>query len=841
MMKSQSSHELLYQYLIMNGVKIDINQYINLVEFTEDQLLETGIELFDSIIVDAFNGFNEAVAYIANSIYKSKKIHIGRQEKNLLKLCLDYNDNHLLDRFPESVTSKDELLTIVNETKDKFGSKVSECRQHFFLQLQSSINSNNSKRVSDYLNFLYSKAIYHNEYKYRSVKDIFLDNYRFLKKELNQNEFEELERIFGNLAEPIIYKEAVETFNKVFNNIRNNTKRYGAVTINIDQLIFDKSNSIEDFFETVHLIINRSYNIIDNHRAVIIKIGNIIHNNKNIKWELFSNITVYAENFIKYTENRNYYLPEDICLDFLKDKYKIEVCDDSKRLLSEYFSDSITFEDFRFSLSLDESFNKSELDDFRNIYTGLEFVDCLILKRDKCFDNTEEVAFIKNDNELLLVFFKHEIDDRKIPCPVCGSLKVSGNSYTKVGIKSWECKNLHCADRSKTNRGKRYSEKSNLMQETALIRKQTDLIPKELVSKWRRDLVDPENYSSLLEMINSYYSFSGDKSLYVNFNKEEFAIPFYQVKSRTMDFVDTSEFLDSFDGECFSNDNIIKELFSTRIILNKIIPSGITSNDENYQIHKTRIVNKSCIDFLSNINPNSIHHMITSPPYYNAREYSQWSNLYSYLNEMHSMVTLSYQRLVPGGVFTFNIGDIFGNPNIIVKSTMGERRIALGAYLTQIFLQVGFELLDNIIWDKGETQSNRHKNDGNYTPYYQRPANCYEHIFLFKKPGELLLNEKSAIKANIVKFPPVIKINSKGDNTFGHTAPFPEYLPEISIKTFTKEGDIVFDPFLGSGTTVKVALSLDRIGVGTEIDREYYELCLKKVNFEKSALRLLYF
>jgi DNA modification methylase len=153
---------------------------------------------------------------------------------------------------------------------------------------------------------------------------------------------------------------------------------------------------------------------------------------------------------------------------------------------------------------------------------------------------------------------------------------------------------------------------------------------------------------------------------------------------------------------------------------------------------------------------------------------------------MYKICLASFDALKPGGIFFYNIGDIFDNPNTIVKSKMGEKRLALGAYLILLFKSAGFELLDNIIWDKGETQSNRHKNDGNFTPYYQRPANCYEHMFIFKKPGKLLVCTEPLLKENIQKFSPVIKINSKGENLFGHTAPYPPDLPLISIKTFTK-------------------------------------------------------
>ncbi|MBA7539577.1 hypothetical protein ES705_31857 [subsurface metagenome] len=219
--------------------------------------------------------------------------------------------------------------------------------------------------------------------------------------------------------------------------------------------------------------------------------------------------------------------------------------------------------------------------------------------------------------------------------------------------------------------------------------------------------------------------------------------------------------------------------------------------------------------------------MITSPPYYNARLYTQWSNLYNYLNDMYATIVASKDVLCPGGVFFYNVGDVFDNENIIVKSKMGEKRAPLGAYIIFLFLHSGFELLDNIIWHKGEPQSNRHKNDGNFTPFYQRPTNCYEHIFIFKKKGDLLRNSntnENLLEKNIQKFSPVIKIGKGGENKCGHTAPFPPELPLLSITCFTNPGVYVLDPYLGSGTTAITAYEKNRVGIGIEISKEYCDL-----------------
>ena len=200
---------------------------------------------------------------------------------------------------------------------------------------------------------------------------------------------------------------------------------------------------------------------------------------------------------------------------------------------------------------------------------------------------------------------------------------------------------------------------------------------------------------------------------------------------------------------------------------------------------------------------------------------------------MFNIITKSYEKLGDGSVFFYNIGDTYGNDNTIIKSKMGERRIPLGAYSIILFQLSGFDLLDNIIWNKGEPQSNRHLNDGNFTPYYQRPANCYEHMFIFKKKGKLHLNHNEgeiALKSNIVKFSPVIKIGKGGENKYGHSAPFPEEVPKLSILTFTNKEELVLDPFSGSGTTAIIAAINERIGVGIELNESYFSLSKLKAS-----------
>ena len=301
--------------------------------------------------------------------------------------------------------------------------------------------------------------------------------------------------------------------------------------------------------------------------------------------------------------------------------------------------------------------------------------------------------------------------------------------------------------------------------------------------------------------------------------------------------------------------------------------------------HRPKLLWGNCLDFLRRMDSESVQLMITSPPYYNARNYSQWETLDDYLDEMSSIIKECYRVLDNHRPFVFNVGDIFDNDNRNTKSSWGKRRIPLGAYFTMIFEEHGFQFVDDFIWDKGEVQTQRHKNGNRPYPLYQYPVNCYEHIFIFYKHrldetlypcpvcGCLKINGNTysgvGIKSwecknldcfkrsagnrgkrfsartqlmtdlqrthnlvdedllrmwrrDIVKLAPVIKINSKGQNTLGHTAPFPREIPEYAVRVFSGIDESVLDPFAGSFTTTIESLRLRRNSIGIELNRTLF-------------------
>lgn len=298
------------------------------------------------------------------------------------------------------------------------------------------------------------------------------------------------------------------------------------------------------------------------------------------------------------------------------------------------------------------------------------------------------------------------------------------------------------------------------------------------------------------------------------------------------------------------------------------------------------IIWRDCVESMAKMESESIQLMVTSPPYYNARQYSQWENLDTYLADMSRVIAESYRVLENHRAFVFNVGDITGNDNRYTRSVWGARRIPLGAYFINIFEKNGFTFVDDFIWDKGQVESQRHKNGDTPFPMYQYPMNAYEHIMVFVKHSldskpypcpvcgclkvngnaysgvgikswecknrkcfkrspadrgkrfsarsvmmDSLKSEQNKIdkefvtrwRRDIVSLSPVIKINCNGKNVLGHTAPFPFEIPEFAIKMLSGVGERVYDPFAGSFTTAIQAYKMGRVGIGSELHRAKFE------------------
>ena len=408
---------------------------------------------------------------------------------------------------------------------------------------------------------------------------------------------------------------------------------------------------------------------------------------------------------------------------------------------------------------------------------------------------------------LLLLFQKNERDETLLPCPACRSTEVAGNSYPSLGVKSWECCNPLCPDRSIYNRGKRYSFKGLLSQ--AAIERSKNLIPKESVRRWQRDVLKWQGADDVLDMLVRHYTMAGDVVITSGWETKDESL-----LGRTLR-------AEPFPTECDQADfwtcaawfhRYVRpsDVELQRIATERALPEG----------RQWAVITGDAALVLARHKDDQFDFAVTSPPYFNARDYAQWPNLYCYLDDMARINAEVFRTLKPGAVYAYNIFDYFDNERTIVFSDMGRKRIPLSAAMVDLFRRIGFEFLGVAVWDKGEIHGKRGFNAGNFSPFYQSPFNCWEHVLLVRKPDpsrgcEGLVNR-------VLKIHPVVKM-IRGENTLGHSAPYPLELVTALLDGLAV-GSRVLDPFGGSGTTARAAIGAGHAALLVERDATYAEL-----------------
>lgn len=541
------------------------------------------------------------------------------------------------------------------------------------------------------------------------------------------------------------------------------SSNHNALTIyRINQDEFKNNNYNNDF---INDFIFSIYDELINYRYLSIVFEGELTNdsNENVTWPLIYKTGIYAENFVQYTDR---FIP------FKQDK-QISVLSEflRSREISNYETIANNF--------------------YSTMSYGFKFEDLYIS------DNQE----IK-----ILILKKIQLDNTEVPCPSCNTGLQRGNSYPEVFLRSWECTNPSCPDRSKSGRGKRFDEFGTYRFFKLAENDPLNRIDDEMYTKWRRDIFD-EN-SNWKEFLIKNYSYAEELVLVKNLNIDN--TYGRDVTNQT----NISENKDDNKIKGFSNLPIFK-LFN-EIYTNK----QNRSNRIKVLTNDIEIVNADSAKYLNNLMPNQIGAAITSPPYYNAREYSQWENMILYFVDMLLNADAVYNSLSDDSYYLYNIGDIVAEDNVYVVSLMSKKRIQLGFLSSMIFEIIGFNLSGNIIWDKGQVQSKRNSTVNMFSGYV-KCINSYEHVLVFKK-GIPTYNPSKVVEIN-----PVIKINSKGENTYKHTAPYPLELVDL-VREFSKKDSYILDPYLGSGTTVKWAFNNGYKGLGIELNEDYYKL--SKIN-----------
>ena len=228
---------------------------------------------------------------------------------------------------------------------------------------------------------------------------------------------------------------------------------------------------------------------------------------------------------------------------------------------------------------------------------------------------------------------------------------------------------------------------------------------------------------------------------------------------------------------------------------------------------------------------NSVHLMITSPPYNVTKEYDNNLNLNEYVELLNRVWKETYRVLVPGGRACVNVANLGRKPYIPLHS-----------YIIEGMQGIGFLMRGEIIWNKASSASPSTAWGTWLSAANPVLRDIHEYILIFSK--ETFSRKKKGMEATIKKeeflewtksvwtFPAV------SARQIGHPAPFPEELPYRLIQLYTFKCDVVLDPFVGSGTTCLSAIKNKRYYVGYDIDPEYVKLAERRISNYTNQLRL---
>jgi DNA modification methylase len=246
---------------------------------------------------------------------------------------------------------------------------------------------------------------------------------------------------------------------------------------------------------------------------------------------------------------------------------------------------------------------------------------------------------------------------------------------------------------------------------------------------------------------------------------------------------------------------------------------------------------------MTELEDKSIHLMVTSPPYFNAPfDYKGLFKDYTeFLSLMKNFAKETYRVLYEGRIACVNCDDMLVD---------GEK-YPIVADMTKIFMEAGFRYRDRVVWKKPEGYIRISRRSGvllqHPYPMYYYPDNLLESILIFQKgryeypkitkefEGSKIDTKESQRNKWYLTLWEMTNVLPKHRLEKG-VAAFPEELPRRLIKLFSFKGETVLDPFLGSGTTMKVARELGRNSVGYEIKKELLPIIKEKVGVNQSKL-----
>jgi len=219
----------------------------------------------------------------------------------------------------------------------------------------------------------------------------------------------------------------------------------------------------------------------------------------------------------------------------------------------------------------------------------------------------------------------------------------------------------------------------------------------------------------------------------------------------------------------------------------------------------------------------SVHLMVTSPPYNVGKEYDDDLSLEEYFNLLRNVFKETYRVLIPGGRVAINIANVGRKPYIPLNSAV-----------TYIMQDLGFLMRGEIIWQKGASSGGSCAWGSWQSASNPVLRDTHEYITIYCK--DLFKRQNPTKKKSTISrdefleyTKSVWEFNTESAKKVKHPAPFPVELPRRLIQLYTFEGDIILDPFMGSGSTAIAAIISNRKYVGYDILDEYCAVANERI------------
>jgi DNA modification methylase len=235
-----------------------------------------------------------------------------------------------------------------------------------------------------------------------------------------------------------------------------------------------------------------------------------------------------------------------------------------------------------------------------------------------------------------------------------------------------------------------------------------------------------------------------------------------------------------------------------------------------------RIFNSSS-EHMQELPDSSVHLMVTSPPYNVGKDYDENLSLDQYLGFLRRVWAECHRVLVPGGRACINVANLGRKPYI-----------PLHAFIVRDLLELRFLMRGEIIWDKAASASASTAWGSWQSASNPTLRDTHEYILVFSKgsfrrqrPDQrrdtITKDEFLELTKSVWTFP------AESASKIGHPAPFPVELPYRAIQLYTFEGEVILDPFMGSGQTALAARKAGRHFVGYETNATYVQLAESRI------------